>query len=855
MRRLQYLSCLCVLTFLAGCSKEETPTERRVRELTSQAVSALHDNNDPLARNLLHEAIQLVEQPGYPRKTGEPYLLLGELCSRSADFDSALTLLARARTLYEGNDDREGMRAAVLARADAHRASGEADRALDILQEHVRREEALGERTGHTGLLWAMIPLTRELGMKDLEQRLLTQLAGLYNEQGERSLLAKVRREFGLGSLERGEYNDALQHFASALALAEAARESLLMIDLYLQRARTYARMGKINESFAEFTEGLRRTDRTRGSEALREEMMMRVGNIYLRAGKPENARIFFTRTVSSANATRKPLLEGYALLQLGHCARTTEEALRTYRLASELLDSSGVPWARAYAMACLGYATLRSKRPADALRLFQIGAEQEHISMGLRAQDDVFADCESTFYSTLGTQAPEALTELLLQLQRIEDAFHHDERNRRALLQQAYHALRPQPISEPLQKAVSIFAEARSKYFGAVRRLEEAYRKSGLSGVRAAHIRTRMQQAYTRLSEIGDSLAEMHPRTSVLFSIQPPNLADVQSRLQPGTAFIDYIASPRTTNILLITRTSVQFLLSSVGKDELAHLASEYVRLLSDAAESREERSSKDVPLRNLSARLHTILLRPVEKNLPNVRRLSVALPLTLPLVPLHALRAEGRNAPYAVERFEFRYCTDAECTAFERTHLPMEPAVIGIGNPGATSTDVEYEVRDARVFYREAKLLFGNEATLATLKNQRGDLLHAALDLRYNATFPHLSRAVFRPPSGYTDLREVPLGELMGVAPYNTILLSNLHPNGPHPAVLRLFLMNGTSSLIANSYPLPRKTKKRFNELFYAELQQQTAVETAYRSALLYMLKDRQQNAAWLWGAYFLW
>jgi hypothetical protein len=333
------------------------------------------------------------------------------------------------------------------------------------------------------------------------------------------------------------------------------------------------------------------------------------------------------------------------------------------------------------------------------------------------------------------------------------------------------------------------------------------------------------------------------------------PALAELQKRIPARSAFVSYIPTSRALYLVLITNTAFRTALSSITKQELLTLTGEYVRVLSDAAGEREAQRPNAARLGELSARLHGIFLRPVERAVPGVQRLLVAFPLDMPLVPLHTLQAEGRRSSYALQRLSFRYSPDAECAAFERTHLPLSPHVVGFGNPGATSADVEYEVRDARVFFREAQLLFGRDAVPARLEKEPADLLHASMDIRFHAAKARASRLILRDASGYTGTHALPLGEVFALGPYNTILFSPVHQSAAHAVVARMFLMNGSSSLIMNSYTLPRKTKKRFNELFYADLVHDVTVEAAYRNALLSMLRDAQQREVWLWGSYFLW
>jgi hypothetical protein len=280
-----------------------------------------------------------------------------------------------------------------------------------------------------------------------------------------------------------------------------------------------------------------------------------------------------------------------------------------------------------------------------------------------------------------------------------------------------------------------------------------------------------------------------------------------------------------------------------------------EYITALSLAAQERSQQGTGGERVASLSARLYGLLLRPVERNAARVQRLIVLLPPDLPLIPVHALQPEGARGAFAIQRFAFQYCADPDLLLLERPSLRLYPRVVGFGNPGRTSVDVEYEIRDAQAFFREAKLLLGRDGMMPSLLRAEGDLLHAALDMRYREDRPGNSVISFKDVAGYTGMSDLPLGELFSVPPFNTILLSNLNEQGAHAAVVLIFQMNGSIAVVMNGHQPPRKAKKSFNEGLYVNLVRGTSIEEAYRNSLLGMIKDPSLRFPWLWGAFYLW
>ncbi len=858
MRCLSYtLGIFALLSFHPGCGEEETPFHRKARELSRKAEEALRDGAYATSKALRFEAQAIYWQLGDQQGLAEVSLALADLHSRTAQFDSAFHWIEQAREAYSEQGDREGVRATVRAQAAVHRARGEYRKALDILQQEVRLEEAMGEKYGARDLKMDMLPFCRLLHNTDLEDRLLNEAAEAYGDQESPPKKLRLVYEAALAALARGRYEDALHRCAEALALAQQAQDSLLVIALHQWRAVAYEKLGKITESFRAFTVGLRLTDSTRGAETLREEMLMRVGNIYLRRGQTEEAPRFFTRAMKSAAERKKKLLEGYAMIQLGHSTRLKagRDAAEMYRAAAELLDSTGVPWARAYAHWCLGSHALRQNRPREALTSLEHAVAYDQAARFKRGPFDVFVDCELTFSEMEQTSPVEAATELLFQLQKTEEGFRTFERHRRSVLMNAYNEMQPHTRSAALNEALNVFARVRGDYIGTVQRLADVYTYYGAHEDLAEELRHATVQVRARLEHMGDSLAGAYTRMSAVFSSEPVTLDQLKSRMPEGTALVEYIPTQRTLSILVVTRSGVSVMVSSVGKTALMALMHEYRAALSGLAQERSQQGTGSERVRTLSARLYGLLLRPLERIPSSIHRLLVVLPGNLPLIPLHALQQEGARGAFAIQRFAFQYCADPGLLLEDRTSLRLYPRVVGFGNPGRTSVDVEYEVRDAQAFFREAKLLLGRDGMMPALVSTEGDVLHAALDLRYHEDQPENAVVTFKDATGYAGFHDVRMGELFSLPAFNTILLSNLNDHGAHAAVVQILQMNGTVAVVMNGYQPPRKTKKAFNEGFYANLVRGTSVDEAYRNTLLGMLKDPTQSRPWLWGAFFLW
>jgi hypothetical protein len=179
----------------------------------------------------------------------------------------------------------------------------------------------------------------------------------------------------------------------------------------------------------------------------------------------------------------------------------------------------------------------------------------------------------------------------------------------------------------------------------------------------------------------------------------------------------------------------------------------------------------------------------------------------------------------------------------------------IAGVGHPGLTSWDVEYELRDIRAFHKDARLFFGKDASLATLQKEKAGTLSLAAEFHFDEqrtgnAFLRLSDGT---PSGST---EVPWGKLLSVSRFPTVLLSDLGQYRGIPPVKPLFfLATGSETVILTSSPARRKTKKYFGEFFYTALTGGSRSDDAYRQAVLGMIANPEMNAVEIWAPFYRW
>jgi CHAT domain-containing protein len=144
-----------------------------------------------------------------------------------------------------------------------------------------------------------------------------------------------------------------------------------------------------------------------------------------------------------------------------------------------------------------------------------------------------------------------------------------------------------------------------------------------------------------------------------------------------------------------------------------------------------------------------------------------------------------------------------------------------------------------------------------LPTLRREHGDILHLALDLRYSSSSPENSCVILSDAKIRDIPKETLWGEFLGTTAFPTVIVSQLRADSISIDQLlpSLFLVNGSATVIVNMLPVSRKAKKFWGEIFYTTLLSGKSTGSAYRQALLEMIRNREYAAPYMWAPFLLW
>jgi tetratricopeptide (TPR) repeat protein len=851
---------LLLLPFvLAGCGREQSPEERQADSTLTVAQSLFQRGAYRSARPLLHAVRFLDTRLNRPKNLAETYRLLAEMSVLSSDFDSAFFFFARSEEQFKALSDRPGARSMMLRIAELHSQLGEYRTAHDMYAENLRLASVFKDDEGTRALQMAMLPALRALGRDDELTQIGAALQKAALDAGDVHMQARSNLELALTQIHTGSDSLALDPLLQALSLAGRADDSLMTIAVLTQLANTYESLGRTDQALETFTEALTRTDHAAGAESIKRETLIHVGNVYYGHGHYAEAARFYRAALTNALATGDRLAEGYMFIQLGNCTLVSgkfDEAVKNIESAASLFEGAGYAPGQAFAATSFGLAHQRAGHSNDAIDFYKKAIALREATVTKRT--DVYRECEQLVLQ--GRTDYNILVELLLRVGKNDDAFWYAERERRSSLFAKLTSLELRTRDELTNSLLRQMQHARALQCGAENQLAlllaHGPDDAGLRKLAA----DRIVSSQRAVEELGASVTKSAPLLEAATRIDGSTITDVQRSLPPGAILLRPISTTRSIYIFAVSATRSQMQLAAVDRGRLKSDVAEYLhtmRLVNALVDSPAvQRAPLDARIQALSPELYAALLRPIESSIAGARTILYVPDDVTTSLPMHALRRAGSGTPYVIEQAGFGYLP-AVSLLRQRTQSGAVTSVAGIGYSATAAWDVEYELRDVRAFYKDARLYFGDQASLPTLMKESGQVLHLAAELRYSSAYPGNASVLLADPRIKDITKEYSWGEFLGTASFGTVLLSHLDADSVAVDELlpSLFLMNGSSTVLVNSLPTSRKAKKVFGELFYTALLAGQSADEAYRQALLEMIRNRELAPPLAWVPFTAW
>lgn len=446
------------------------------------------------------------------------------------------------------------------------------------------------------------------------------------------------------------------------------------------------------------------------------------------------------------------------------------------------------------------------------------------------------------------------ALVELLLKLHKPSDAFLYSEKLRaRAYFDQL--GLDDPRVSDTgsQQRIRELGEQIRSLR----RTLEKEYaapqkeRREQALQLFSTELTQAEREYAAVLDDSGSSLVRSKSAAETI-----PSVAEIQHRIPPDAALMEYVVGKQSLSILLVTSTSVVGFPVPVTFESL----SSRTELLRDLiAERRAEWAEPASGLRKL-------VFDPLESAgyLTGVRKILIVPDSVLNYVPFAALPLGKQQ--FLGDQFTITYLPTAAALGRDsrrngRKLLAMAPSDAHL--PNATA-----EVRGiGKIFGADSRVIVGKEATKTLFKEIAGnyDYLHLATHGSLNRNAPSLS-ALELEPDGHNDGR-LELYEIAGMKLHARLITLSACETGlgtgyftetpggdEFVGLTRAFLSAGGQNVLASLWAVNDQSSRDLMVRFYRHLTVSTGAEALAKAQQELRRSDVRYSHPYYWAAFVM-
>lgn len=673
-----------------------------------------------------------------------------------------------------------------------------------------------------------------------------------------------------------GEYEDALRNQERALEEAKKVRiegqiiwATVGMGDVYRQlgdpdRAERYYReASEIKESTVADARSLtasldmRLGDLTGASEYFNEEgsvtgsaiSSLRISELLLEEGKPDSALYFldqagtlFKRSGNLQGSANVHLLKGKVMVDRDD----HESAMQLLDSARQAVDFPEIEW---QAWFHLGRSHEKRGKDQEAIESYR-----NAISVIEKIRGNLTTDEFKSIFFDSKREVYDRLIRLLNKNNMVTEAFQVSEQARARAFYDILSNRRINFRGAASDDLMLLEQEKRIEMQKLYKLLQKSYsgvkEEGGARSGDASQIRKTLAAVQAEYEEILRKIKLNNPSYAEMITATPVSLPDIQSRIDPSTAALEYWIS---NNELIIWFISYSEIVS-----RKVTITSEYINSLVENTRKQLESNSLEEMKAGLKE-LYGILISPFKKEISGYANLLIIPNQSLHFIPYQALIDE--DGDYMVQKFNivyapsagvFRICNDRIIKRGSR-FMGMALADVPVGNnPGLPGT--EDELKKILPLFPDNMATFGKESTESFVRKNAGNfnILHFATHGSYNYQQPLYSFLLF-PPDDTDDGRlnvfeifELELNAKLVTLSACETGLGNISQGDELTGLSRAFLFAGSSSVIVSLWSVADYPTAMLMTNFYSYLKEHSMQE-ALTLAQRDVLKEYNQPVYW--------
>jgi CHAT domain-containing protein/Flp pilus assembly protein TadD len=795
-------------------------------------------------------------------------------------YRKAITSLEKSLAAGEGMDqslkniNRLSMADNYLALAQLNSVTGILGKALEYSSKALQIFRQVGEKRGEMEALLTMGSIYSDLGDLMTSENLIGQslkisaeikagaarhyqlLAGIYSAMGkyedavrnqEKALEDATRFRIagqivwatvGMGDIYRelGDFRKAEHYYNQAREAKDTSLKSSSNIEASLDM-----RLGDIVSAQEYFT--------SEGSLTGTGISSLRLAELLLSSRKPDSALLLLNQAASAFRKSKN--VQGTANVQLLKGSLMVDRGENT--IAGRLLDSSRMAtdfpetvWQSWYHLGRMFENQGNDEKATEAYR--------NSISVIEKIRGNLTIDEFKSIYFDSKRQVYDRLINILMKGNKSTEAFQVSEMARARAFYDIISNKKINFRGSAAEDLMSLEQQKRIEMQKLYKLLQKGYTASasseGSRGADLRQVRNSLTQVQSEYAEIMQKLKLNNPAYSEMVSAEPVSLKDIQSRIDPESAALEYWVSDKELIIWMITQSRILSKTIGITSGQLASLVErtrQYIQI-----NSKEEMNPR---LRELYSKL----IEPFEKELAPFSNLIIIPNQSLHFLPFQALLnkkgeylVQKQSLVYAPSASLFIVCNDRIVKAGSKfMGMALSDVMVG-SNPGLPGT--EAELKKILPLFPDNISRIGTESTESFAKKNASNynFLHFATHGSNNLKQPLYSYLLF-PPADDEDGRlsvyevfEMDLNARLVTLSACETGLGNITRGDELTGLSRAFLFAGSSTVVVSLWPVADYPTAMLMANFYSYLKD-NSMQEALAMAQRDVIKQYPEPSYW--------
>jgi tetratricopeptide (TPR) repeat protein len=863
-------AAIALILILAGCADPRDERTESADVLFERAVQYMERGWYEEAAAAFQNLIEVDRDIGRLRRVAEHELYLGIIAEREGRFDDARNWYTRSSETSRRAASHEGIVTGMIRVARLEGNLGHTREEYSEYHRALTYTRFFNYPRGEASIHLHLGDYETRNGRIEYAYHHYSSAVQIAGNENDPALQYKTLIALAENYVNQGNYTQASNRIEEAQQYEKYVDDPIEQIQFVLTSGKIFEEANRYSDALSLYEKGWNNyRERPRNDEYFL-RLLEALADAYLIHGRYRDALGYYDVLIDLARNYDRQIAYGYAmlgksdaLLKLGIVREEDDFVQQAVQLARETEAHFGHQHyftGQAYAVFQQARSLSLLGRSEESIRLYKNALQ--YLSETLTPEGVFFSQKrfeQRNNFSSPHTAITDFLVNELMQAGRYEEAFLYTERERQNTLNNAVLRIG----FDAADRNSSALADSLTHLYRKIRSLDftrlNAYERSTLFTAQQDTLRTLITLTRNNIENIQNKLTDSLPNSKRIFDRDVPPGNTYRQALLSDRTLVSYYATHTHLHTFVLTRGSLRVHSQELPREILNERTNTFQRLISSPQLLVSEDSEIDGNLQKDYEResqwIYDTFIRPVLTLRSDLQHGIFVMPAGLHDLPLHALKEPGGRRDFIIQKFHISYLPSATVLTFQLENPRRVSSIAAFGNPDGNDWQIDYEIRDIRGIYRDARLYLESNASINNLKSEKGDILHLTSEFFYQPRFPEQSH-FYLTETGSITVRQFGLQHLTGLHQFPHIILYNSGDiveglNILHPY---LFYVNGCRSIIVNFWSREPRSGKWFNENIYSNLSIEHSLLGAFHEAQKTLISTPEYSHPHFWASFFI-